>query len=209
MDSLNSIMEPNTVVKTSRKLFPPLKLPDRSADLCAEATRLLDSPLPEIWRVDRLDAFERNRDGLQEFPQSAPHGVSDAGKPGSAGTATAGPVVQLRPLWAANGSPGGVAAVRFARRPALCQRRCAHWHSVEQDSQGSDPQVEVPARLPNALRSRLGLPWPAHRVQGDPGTARPRQVRCRCHHNPNGLRRLRPQVHRLATPAISAPRCSR
>ena len=48
MDSRNSIMAPNTVVKTSRKLFSPLKLPDRSAGLCAEATRLLDSPLPEI-----------------------------------------------------------------------------------------------------------------------------------------------------------------
>ena len=62
-----------------------------------------------------------------------------------------------------------------ARRPALCQRRRPHRHRAEQDSQGHHRQIQDPARLQRALHSGLGLPRPAHRIQGFPGHAQGRR----------------------------------
>ena len=70
-------------------------------------------------------------------------------------------------------------------------------------------KYKTPARLQRALRAGLGLPRPAHRVQGHPGHAQGGRYRLGRGHHPQGLRGLRAQVHRHPARAVQAPRRAR
>ncbi len=61
---------------------------------------------------------------------------------------------------------GRAATLRAARRSALCERRDPHRSCGEQDAQGHHRQEQNTIRFRCALCARLGLPWPAHRVDG-------------------------------------------
>ena len=50
----------------------------------------------------------------------------------------------------------GAPALRAARRPALCQRRCPHRHRAEQDAQGHDRQIENDGGFSRAVSCRAG-----------------------------------------------------
>ena len=96
-----------------------------------------------------------------------------------------------------------------ARRPALCQWRCAHRHRPEQDSQRHHHQVQDAARLQRAVYPGLGLPWPADRIQSHPGHAQGGRYRFGRGHHPQGVRRLRAQIHRYPARPVQAARRAR
>ena len=98
-----------------------------------------------------------------------PHGVSDAGRPGAARTATPRPLggggITEDPAGACRGAP--VCAPRWS---ALCQRRRPRGHGAEQGARRSGDPPRVAARSAGTVCARLGLPRVADRIEGDAGT---------------------------------------
>ena len=103
----------------------------------------------------------------------------------------------------------GRGAFFAARRPAVRQRRCAHRHGAEQDSQGFHSQVPNNARQTRAVRAGLGLPRVTDRVQGHATNAKGRQPRRHAGRHPQGVRGVRAWLHRHTTRAVQATRCAR
>ena len=85
------------------------------------------------------------------------------------------------------------AAVRAARRPAVCQRPAAHRPRRQQDPEGHDRQGAPARRLRRAIRAGLGLPRPADR-EPDREDVRPQ---------PAAATRCRPKSRAYATEQIA------
>ena len=96
--------------------------------------------------------------------------------------------------------------VRAPRRPAFRERRRPRRHGAQQGAQGHHRQIPDPPREGRAVRARLGLPRPAHRIQGRAGVPRRRQDRHRHRDPAHRLRRLRPEVHRPPARPVQTPR---
>jgi isoleucyl-tRNA synthetase len=77
-----------------------------------------------------------------------------------------------------------------SRRPAVHERRRPHRHGPQQDAEGRHQPLQGPARVPDALRPRLGLPRPADRAEGRPRAPGRRTGRSRHLRAPAPLRRL-------------------
>ena len=153
--------------------------------------------------VARFRARHEHRPELQRHADPASDRFPDAR--GSCEKRAAAPrdLGEIRTLREDHRRPQGLRRTRFhpPRRPALRQWRCPHGHRAQQAAQGHGGEIQDHGRLPRALRPRLGLPRPAHRVQGRQAGGRPGACG-----NPPPLRRVRSRFHRYPARLLQAPR---
>ena len=88
-----------------------------------------------------------------------------------------------------------------ARWPALRQRRCAHGHRAQQDSQGSGCEIQNHGRISRAVCAGMGLSRLADRIQGGEGIARAFTAR-----SAQEIGSVCAQVHRHPARAIQTAR---
>src|SRR5262249_41670092 len=102
---------------------------------------MFHSPLPSLTPPNPAVTLRILCDGLQRHIESAPHGLSDEGRPRRPGAGAIEEMVRGEALRENPGPARWRTEVCAARRPAVRQRRRAHRHRAQQDSQGHHRQI--------------------------------------------------------------------
>ena len=147
--------------------------------------------------MDRL-----GRNGFQQFRtqkdgQFAFDRIPDEGKPAHDRAEMARKVGADGPVRPDSREPRRTAAVRAARRAAVCQRQHPPGPCVQQDPEGFHHQVEDDGGLRFAVCPRVGLPRPADRDQGRQPIGRQKGLDERGP-DPRRVPQVRPEVRRSA-----------